>query len=84
MENLNVILTMSSQTTAHGNRKLRGYCRDFAGLVGYTTINWMTAWPEEALYCIAKAFLGEHPKVSYFTFPINQVTHNAWLRPLAL
>lgn len=63
MENLNVVLTVSTQWK-QGNRTLRGYCRNFPGLVGHTTINWMSPWPEEAWICIAKAFLGEHPKVS--------------------
>lgn len=63
MENLNVVLTVSTRNEM-GNRTLRGYCRNFPGLLGHTTINWMSAWPKEAWTCIAKAFLGEHPKVS--------------------
>ena len=64
MENLNIVLTMSlGPGSGGGARALRGFCRNFPGLQGDTTINWMGEWPKEAWTFIAKAFLGEHPKV---------------------
>lgn len=76
MENLNIVLTMSTdrvvpgeeeQQQQQGNRLLRGYCRKYPALLGHTTINWMSGWPKEAWTCIAKAYLGEHPKVRPMT-----------------
>jgi dynein heavy chain, axonemal len=37
--------------------KLRERCRSFPGLVNNTMIDWYPAWPEQALFSVADAFL---------------------------
>ncbi|XP_058811885.1 dynein axonemal heavy chain 10 isoform X1 [Topomyia yanbarensis] len=56
--NLHVILCMSPEGDA-----LRNRCRNFPGLVGSTTIDWVFPWPEQALYAVAKVFLSDHVKI---------------------
>lgn len=36
---------------------LRSRCVNFPGLISNTTIDWFFAWPEEALYTVAKTIL---------------------------
>ncbi|KAI9144584.1 dynein heavy chain and region D6 of dynein motor-domain-containing protein [Paraphysoderma sedebokerense] len=52
--NLHIVLCMSPQ-----GDKLRDRCRSFPGLVNGTVIDWFPPWPEEALYSVANAFIGE-------------------------
>lgn len=42
---------------------LRNYCRSFPGLVGNTTIDWMSTWPKQALRSVAKGFISENRKI---------------------
>jgi dynein heavy chain len=49
---LHIVLCMSPQ-----GDKLRDRCRSFPGLVNNTLIDWFPAWPEDALYSVADAFL---------------------------
>lgn len=42
---------------------LRNRCRNFPGLVGSTSIDWVFPWPEQALFAVAKVFLTEHPSI---------------------
>ncbi|XP_055533348.1 dynein axonemal heavy chain 10 [Wyeomyia smithii] len=58
VKNLHVILCMSPEGDA-----LRNRCRNFPGLVGSTTIDWVFPWPEQALYAVAKVFLADHVKI---------------------
>ncbi|KAL7749213.1 hypothetical protein RI367_005365 [Sorochytrium milnesiophthora] len=53
-DNLHIVLCMSPQ-----GDKLRERCRNFPGLVNGTVIDWFPPWPEEALYSVAAAFLGD-------------------------
>lgn len=57
-ENLHVVLSMSPDGDA-----LRNRCRNFPGLVGSTSIDWVFPWPEQALFAVAKVFLTEHPSI---------------------
>lgn len=57
-KNLHVVLSMSPDGDA-----LRNRCRNFPGLVGSTSIDWVFPWPEQALYAVAKVFLAEHPRI---------------------
>lgn len=43
---------------------LRNRCRNFPGLVGNTSIDWIFPWPEQALFSVATKYLGEHPSIS--------------------
>eukprot|EP00741_Cyanophora_paradoxa_P024436 tig00022075_g23593.t1 len=52
-ENLHVVLTMSPI-----GDKFRNRLRMFPSLVNCCTIDWFSAWPEEALYSVAMRFLG--------------------------
>uniref|UniRef100_A0A182IR22 AAA+ ATPase domain-containing protein n=1 Tax=Anopheles atroparvus TaxID=41427 RepID=A0A182IR22_ANOAO len=58
IRNLHVVLCMSPEGDA-----LRNRCRNFPGLVGSTTIDWVFPWPEQALFAVAKVFLTDHPKI---------------------
>ncbi|EUB64627.1 Dynein heavy chain 10, axonemal [Echinococcus granulosus] len=51
-QSLHIILTMSPVGNA-----LRRRCMNFPGLLNNTTIDWFFAWPEEALYTVAKTIL---------------------------
>lgn len=42
---------------------LRNRCRNFPGLVGSTSIDWVFPWPEQALFAVANVFLSEHPSI---------------------
>lgn len=42
---------------------LRNYCRSFPGLVGNTTIDWMSTWPKQALRSVAKGYISENRKI---------------------
>ncbi|RKO94122.1 dynein heavy chain and region D6 of dynein motor-domain-containing protein [Blyttiomyces helicus] len=53
-DNMHIVLCMSPQ----GDR-LRERCRSFPGLVNNTIIDWFPAWPEQALFSVADAFLKE-------------------------
>ncbi|XP_058060896.1 dynein axonemal heavy chain 10 [Anopheles bellator] len=70
--NLHVVLCMSPEGDA-----LRNRCRNFPGLVGSTTIDWVFPWPEQALFAVAKVFLADHPKIpdTYREPIINHVVH---------
>ncbi|XP_053669700.1 dynein axonemal heavy chain 10 [Anopheles nili] len=58
IRNLHVVLCMSPEGDA-----LRNRCRNFPGLVGSTTIDWVFPWPQQALFAVAKVFLADHPKI---------------------
>lgn len=42
---------------------LRNRCRNFPGLVGSSSIDWVYPWPQQALYAVANVFLSEHPSI---------------------
>jgi dynein heavy chain len=42
---------------------LRNRCRNFPGIVGSTTIDWVFPWPQQALFAVARVFLADHPKI---------------------
>lgn len=48
IENLKVALSMTP-----GGDILRNRCRSYPGLVNSTTIDWMFAWPQDALISVA-------------------------------
>lgn len=50
--NLHIVLSMSPV-----GDELRVRCRNFPGLVSNTVIDWYSAWPREALYAVADAFV---------------------------
>jgi dynein heavy chain len=52
---LHIVMCMSPQGSS-----LRERCRSFPGMVNNTVIDWFTPWPEQALFSVADAFLGEH------------------------
>lgn len=58
-ENLHIVLSMSPS-----GESLRNRCRNFPGLVGNTSIDWIFPWPEQALFSVATKHLGEHPSIS--------------------
>lgn len=58
-ENLHIVLSMSPS-----GESLRNRCRNFPGLVGNTSIDWIFPWPEQALFSVATKYLGEHPSIS--------------------
>ncbi|KAJ6635868.1 Dynein axonemal heavy chain 10 [Pseudolycoriella hygida] len=58
-ENLHIVLAMSPS-----GESLRNRCRNFPGLVGNTSIDWIFPWPEQALFSVATKYLGEHPSIS--------------------
>jgi dynein heavy chain len=53
-ENLHIVLTFSPIGQSFRNR-----CRMFPSLVNCCTIDWFNAWPEDALFSVAKNFLDE-------------------------
>ncbi|XP_069071115.1 dynein axonemal heavy chain 10 [Pleurodeles waltl] len=56
--NLHIVLGMSPVGDT-----LRTRCRNFPGLVNNTGIDWFLPWPPQALYAVAKSFLGENPMI---------------------
>lgn len=46
------------------NKTFRMYCRQFPGLIGNTSINFMHPWCEQVLIKIATVFLAEHPIIT--------------------
>uniref|UniRef100_A0A8C6Y8I9 Dynein axonemal heavy chain 10 n=1 Tax=Naja naja TaxID=35670 RepID=A0A8C6Y8I9_NAJNA len=56
--NLHIVLGMSPV-----GETLRTRCRNFPGLVNNTGIDWFLPWPPQALYAVAKFFLGSNPLV---------------------
>uniref|UniRef100_A0A182TQL6 AAA+ ATPase domain-containing protein n=1 Tax=Anopheles melas TaxID=34690 RepID=A0A182TQL6_9DIPT len=72
VRNLHVVLCMSPEGDA-----LRNRCRNFPGLVGSTTIDWVFPWPQQALFAVAKVFLADHPKIpeSYREPIIAHIVH---------
>ncbi|XP_014373608.2 dynein heavy chain 10, axonemal, partial [Alligator sinensis] len=56
--NLHIVLGMSPVGDT-----LRTRCRNFPGLVNNTGIDWFLPWPPQALYAVAKSFVGENPLV---------------------
>uniref|UniRef100_A0A6E8V0M9 Dynein heavy chain 10, axonemal n=1 Tax=Anopheles coluzzii TaxID=1518534 RepID=A0A6E8V0M9_ANOCL len=72
VRNLHVVLCMSPEGDA-----LRNRCRNFPGLVGSTTIDWVFPWPQQALFAVAKVFLTDHPKIpeSYREPIIAHIVH---------
>lgn len=67
--NLHVVLCMSPSGEA-----LRNRCRNFPGLVGSTSIDWVFPWPEQALFAVVRRFLQEHPSIP-FMHKDNIVSH---------
>lgn len=57
-DNLHVVLSMSPAGDI-----LRTRCRNFPGLVNNTTIDWVFAWPKQALHAVARVFLAENPRI---------------------
>lgn len=53
--NLHIVLAMSPVGDT-----LRTRCRNFPGLVNNCSIDWFTAWPQQALHAVASVFLGEN------------------------
>lgn len=45
---------------------LRQQCRNFPGLIGNMTIDWIFPWHEEALKFVAKGYLAENKRVTDF------------------
>ncbi|XP_063171723.1 dynein axonemal heavy chain 10 [Candoia aspera] len=56
--NLHIVLGMSPVGDT-----LRTRCRNFPGLVNNTGIDWFLPWPPQALYAVAKFFLGNNPLI---------------------
>ncbi|XP_053327864.1 dynein axonemal heavy chain 10 [Spea bombifrons] len=56
--NLHIVLGMSPVGDT-----LRTRCRNFPGLVNNTGIDWFLPWPPQALYAVAKSFLGENEMI---------------------
>ncbi|NWX97079.1 DYH10 protein, partial [Nothoprocta ornata] len=56
--NLHIVLGMSPVGDT-----LRMWCRNFPGLVNNTGIDWFLPWPPQALYAVAKSFVGASPRV---------------------
>ncbi|KAL8180179.1 UNVERIFIED_CONTAM: Dynein heavy chain 10, axonemal [Gekko kuhli] len=56
--NLHIVLGMSPV-----GETLRTRCRNFPGLVNNTGIDWFLPWPAQALYAVAKFFLGGNPLI---------------------
>ncbi|XP_062814743.1 dynein axonemal heavy chain 10 isoform X2 [Anolis carolinensis] len=56
--NLHIVLGMSPV-----GETLRTRCRNFPGLVNNTGIDWFLPWPTQALYAVAKFFLGINPLI---------------------
>lgn len=71
-KNLHVVLSMSPDGDA-----LRTRCRNFPGLVGSTSIDWVFPWPEQALYAVARRFLAENPNIAveHRGAIVNHVVH---------
>ena len=59
--NLHIVLAMSPV-----GETLRTRCRNFPGLVNNCSIDWYTAWPEQALHAVASVFLGENVSFVFF------------------
>ncbi|XP_055373636.1 dynein axonemal heavy chain 10 [Condylostylus longicornis] len=57
-QNLHVVLSMSP-----AGDSLRNYCRNFPGLIGSTSIDWVFPWPTQALFAVAELYLSEHPMI---------------------
>ncbi|XP_021268215.1 dynein heavy chain 10, axonemal isoform X2 [Numida meleagris] len=56
--NLHIVLGMSPVGDS-----LRTWCRNFPGLVNNTGIDWFLPWPPQALYAVAKSFVGSNTRV---------------------
>ncbi|CAH2295752.1 dynein heavy chain 10, axonemal [Pelobates cultripes] len=56
--NLHIVLGMSPV-----GETLRTRCRNFPGLVNNTGIDWFLPWPPQALYAVAKSFLGDNEMI---------------------
>lgn len=71
-KNLHVVLSMSPDGDA-----LRTRCRNFPGLVGSTSIDWVFPWPEQALFAVARRFLANHPSIpeEHQDAIVNHVVH---------
>jgi dynein heavy chain len=53
-DNLHMVMAMSPVGDS-----LRVRCRNFPGMVNCCTIDWYTPWPEDALFAVARVFLGQ-------------------------
>ncbi|XP_055846772.1 dynein axonemal heavy chain 10 isoform X2 [Episyrphus balteatus] len=71
-ENLHVVLCMSPT-----GESLRNRCRNFPGLIGSTSIDWIFPWPKQALFAVAELFLTEHPMIpeAHRDKIVNHVVH---------
>lgn len=70
-ENLHIALLMKP------NAAFRVYCRQYPGLIGSTTINYMHPWSEQVLNKVANVFLAQHPIIveTYLDAIINHVVY---------
>ena len=68
--NLHIVLCMSPVGDT-----LRTRCRNFPGLVNNTSIDWFTAWPQQALHAVASHFLAEVCKLTknYSAFLVQTI-----------
>lgn len=59
------------------NAAFRVRCRQFSGLIGSTTIDYMQPWQEQVLIKVANAFLAEHPLIDeiYLDEIVNHTVH---------
>ena len=57
-ENLHVVLAMSPIGAGFRNR-----CRMFPSLVNCCTIDWFSAWPEDALFSVAHRLLSDRSEL---------------------
>lgn len=71
-DNLHVVLSMSPDGDS-----LRNRCRNFPGLVGSSSIDWVYPWPKQALFAVANVFLSEHPSIpaTHKTSIVAHVVH---------
>ncbi len=57
-ESMHVVLAFSPV-----GEKFRARCRQFPSLVNCCTIDWYNAWPNDALYSVAKRFYAEQKEL---------------------
>jgi len=68
-KNMHLVFTMSPV-----GDNMRNWCRKFPALINCSAIDWVHAWPEEALKSVAMRFLVEVPDVSEAVI-VNMAQH---------